>query len=616
MNNEVLRRKMFRKVLADSRSPAGILASSPEMVETVQRRANGGMQTDDYEMRLIPKLAAEGNVKALESIATGTGYSTKVRNAARDAVGSLITKVNTAAPSVTSSIPSATPSMGMPDESSGMAISGEEPTGGAGFGIPFLLEKIFRAGEIARPKGMNDPDLDPILQQPKVRNPFTPGPLENRNDIYPQEDQQRGPLENSVYPQSDQLQPLPGVGETLAGKTAPSTSADTTDADAKDKTKTEIGKSSSRAKLESLLENINKGEKPKAKLNADEAARPEAAEALSIVLPEEVSLSEMEKEAKRIMGFDPSKAKEDKKDAFWRNLTMAGLAMAAGESDNALTNVAKGLMVGLDSYSKDVKELSAQEAEERKEYRATLRSLIKDKRDENIAMAGLQNDFNYKVADLNLRKDQFATSQAFEKEKLGLQMSLAGKQLEVSIASSLADLDIKQQTLDETTRQNIITNQQNWLIKQPEFVQNAVALGYAEVDAEGKTTWTDEGKTWLAENVDLILRSSLTSSKSTTGQAFSPERFAQEVLKTQEGRDSISDEMISLFPDQFNSTDKRPTLDDMQNYVANAGVSSSTQQAQQQSTDAARITTQQEFDALPSGSKYIDPGDNKIYIKP
>jgi uncharacterized protein YciI len=43
MNNEVLRRKLFRTVLADSRSPAGILASSPEMVETVQRRNLGGL---------------------------------------------------------------------------------------------------------------------------------------------------------------------------------------------------------------------------------------------------------------------------------------------------------------------------------------------------------------------------------------------------------------------------------------------------------------------------------------------------------------------------------------------------------------------------------------------
>ena len=44
MNNEVLRRKMFRTVLADSRAPAGILASSPEMVDTVSRRATGGLE--------------------------------------------------------------------------------------------------------------------------------------------------------------------------------------------------------------------------------------------------------------------------------------------------------------------------------------------------------------------------------------------------------------------------------------------------------------------------------------------------------------------------------------------------------------------------------------------
>ena len=80
----------------------------------------------------------------------------------------------------------------------------------------------------------------------------------------------------------------------------------------------------------------------------DEAATPEAAEALKLTLPEESSLSDMEAMAKKIMGFDPSKSKESKRDSFWRNLTMAGLAIAAGESGNALTNVAKGLMVGMD----------------------------------------------------------------------------------------------------------------------------------------------------------------------------------------------------------------------------------------------------------------------------
>ena len=56
--NEVLRRKMFNTILRDSRSPSGILASSPEMVETVQRRANGGMNSQDAQyIQAIAQLA-------------------------------------------------------------------------------------------------------------------------------------------------------------------------------------------------------------------------------------------------------------------------------------------------------------------------------------------------------------------------------------------------------------------------------------------------------------------------------------------------------------------------------------------------------------------------------
>jgi len=151
------------------------------------------------------------------------------------------------------------------------------------------------------------------------------------------------------------------------------------------------------------------------------------------------------------------------------------------------------------------------------------------------------------------------------------------------------------------------------LSEQPGFVQYAVPLGLASVE-DGKVTWTDEGKAWLEDNTSLILSSSLTSSKSTTGQAYTPGRFAQEVLKTEEGRISIAGEMIQAFPDQY-SLDNPPTLADMQKYVVRSSVSSPTQQPAA-SSEAVRITTQQEFDALPSGAIYIDPGDNKQYTKP
>ena len=127
---------------------------------------------------------------------------------------------------------------------------------------------------------------------------------------------------------------------------------------------------------------------------------------------------------------------------------MAGLAAAAGESENALTNVAKGLMVGLSSFGKDIGEIDAQEAEERKEYRSTLRSLIKDKKDENIATATAKNNFNYRMADLNQRRDQFETEQDYKNAELEQRKILSNQQAEISIVSALANLEVKELGLD------------------------------------------------------------------------------------------------------------------------------------------------------------------------
>ena len=90
MNNEILRRKLFRTVLADSRSPTGILASSPEMVRTVQKRV-GGAQAGSYELNLIPELVQRGDVRALQAL-TAPSYPKQVRLAASQALGSVTTK--------------------------------------------------------------------------------------------------------------------------------------------------------------------------------------------------------------------------------------------------------------------------------------------------------------------------------------------------------------------------------------------------------------------------------------------------------------------------------------------------------------------------------------------
>tara|TARA_Y100000114_G_scaffold157262_1_gene188568 strand:+ start:1974 stop:4058 length:2085 start_codon:yes stop_codon:yes gene_type:complete len=59
------------------------------------------------------------------------------------------------------------------------------------------------------------------------------------------------------------------------------------------------------------------------------------------------------KEILREQGQPPELA--DRPD-FWHYVTLAGLGIAAGESDNALTNVAKGLLMGLDQKARDDKD--------------------------------------------------------------------------------------------------------------------------------------------------------------------------------------------------------------------------------------------------------------------
>tara|TARA_R100001510_G_scaffold26507_1_gene23314 strand:- start:46 stop:1563 length:1518 start_codon:yes stop_codon:yes gene_type:complete len=328
--------------------------------------------------------------------------------------------------------------------------------------------------------------------------------------------------------------------EIFPDTTAPTTGDGTTEPEKKPNV--------NRNKLNELLTqvqgnaNADEVSKTAPKLNADEAATPEAAEALKQYLPEKSSLSDMEAMTKKIMGFDPSKSKEAKRDSFWRNLTMAGLAIAAGESDNALTNVAKGLMVGMDSYSKDIKDINAQEAEERKEYRATLRDLIKTDNDNAIAMATLKNNHAYRVADLNQRRAQFESNQEFQREKLRLDNSLANKQLEVQITTSLAGLDLKQETLDETKRQNVITNSQNKLKNMPEFQKTAIGLGYLVLDDEsGEYEWTDEGQAWIDRNSNAIMAASITGSTKSGPKAPDRDRYILDALGDTEQLDTARD---------------------------------------------------------------------------
>lgn len=152
----------------------------------------------------------------------------------------------------------------------------------------------------------------------------------------------------------------------------------------------------------------------------------------------EFSLEDVRDEALKISGVDDSKYDDSRKDAFWMGLMRAGLAIAAGESENALSNVAKGLGVGLEGYGKDISTLNEQEREDRKEVRAISMDLIKTKNAREIALSTAKNDYTFnqqRLAQETLKGADAAVIAAQNRENTN---KLTGLQLQANLNLQLA----------------------------------------------------------------------------------------------------------------------------------------------------------------------------------
>lgn len=165
------------------------------------------------------------------------------------------------------------------------------------------------------------------------------------------------------------------------------------------------------------------------------------------------------KDTAKEMGFDPKDMenayKDDKQQAFWLNLMKAGLAVAAGESSDPLSNLAKGLMVGLNEYGKDINRLNAQEREDRKEFRTALRQNLKSEKSTAIALATAENNWISNIASLDLQVANAQTSAQLagveEKRQLASQ-NLVHMQFEVGLANAIADSGIKVEELKQKSK--------------------------------------------------------------------------------------------------------------------------------------------------------------------
>ena len=266
----------------------------------------------------------------------------------------------------------------------------------------------------------------------------------------------------------------------------------------------------------------------------EQAALPEAGAALNELLSnkptlESATFSDVEESVKEMMGFDPDKASEDKKDAIYMDMMMAGLAMASGESPNALTNIANGLRAGLAGYAKDIKDIDERDAELQKEFRASMRDAVKNENDVRKAQATLDSSYNTTIANIKANQENTlagitsreeiaanrlafdeqveATNNAYRQQTLELAIINAQNTLDIN----LEELGLQRETLDFNKQQEIsdkFFKQAELQLKYaPEEAIQAAYLGpeFATQNEDGTFSLTDKGR----EQFTLLLAANL-----------------------------------------------------------------------------------------------------------
>mgnify|MGYP001352418840 CR=1 FL=1 len=167
--------------------------------------------------------------------------------------------------------------------------------------------------------------------------------------------------------------------------------------------------------------------------------------------PEEATFEDVRDSAFDLLGFDreslDEKLTKDQQGSIWLNMMRAGLAMAAGESPNALTNVAKGFQVGLEGYGRDMRNLTDDYREDIEKHQNTMYRLLKDKKSENIAKNAL--DVQRKAAEFAIVRDTRGEERKELLDKLNTEVTM--RKLKIESMSTLANYDLEKFKLDKSS---------------------------------------------------------------------------------------------------------------------------------------------------------------------
>ena len=220
----------------------------------------------------------------------------------------------------------------------------------------------------------------------------------------------------------------------------------------------------------------------------------------------EPTLADIQDDAIQLLGFDPKELQgefeEDRKASIFLNMMKAGLAIAAGESPNALTNVAKGFAVGLQGYGQDVNRLTKQLREDQREARSTMYNLLKDKKSEEIAKRALEIQKMNGI--VNLQRTLVGDKKNDAIQQFNRQM--AGYKWNLDLLSTAADLQFKEKSL-AVTKENADKVFQAALVKaEPDVIKILKRMGHIGEDG----TPTEVGNEFLTKYLKEVTKGTST----------------------------------------------------------------------------------------------------------
>jgi len=464
--NDPLKRRMFAQQVMNmynSRQPMGILASSPELMSAVQNYAGGGA-VKGYQDGGVQSIADSLNKRGVSVFAVPTILKQNPNITYDKNLKKFIPKDNL------------NRSLDLPAES-----------------------------QMDKKETQQDKNLKIIKQQGEF------GVTPEKENIMQVDDFQSDTQPKFVAPEA-QLDDAPGkINQTTENILKP---ADDKPADDKPK---DTKKSSFLTDVASSYEAFkDKLAKIDRRYEADDAKRTDYMQKIESLMEEEedeISLEDVDKKAREVLDLKEGQYDDDRVTAFWMSMIKGGLATAAGESENALTNISKGLLFGVESFGKDLNQINQQEREDRKSLAKIRYDLMKDEKAAKIAERTLKIQAYGELAKLEENKFQFKTELEYKTARNKITDELAFAKLDLTAAQALQSMKLEAETFDLKVQELALNKKkQDDYVKLTEKqlsaqlrdkastkeIKNIYALGadYATYE-DGQFTFTDKGKAML-----------------------------------------------------------------------------------------------------------------------